>query len=215
MVTAIPSLTAIPAPAPSDNSIGQISFTPSDAWTTVSLDESELNSTCGGSLSPYRRVTNVLNATVSFNYTGPSFMVRTIPSRTGGRFSLIVDGFNTTTFMDTYDPDASSPEDARGRNLNNSCYRVRQYPPMVIVPVGYENRETHSVSLVYIGAGRNVSMGTDPRSLSVQFDSFALPIYSEAQMSSAPTIAGREYGFGAVNTFALVLGFTAGSLILL
>jgi hypothetical protein len=135
-------------------------------------------------------------------------MVRTIPSRTGGRFSLIIDGFNTTTFLDTYDPIAG---DARAGNLNNSCYRVRQYPPMVIVPVGYETRESHTVSLVYVGAGENL-LGTDPGNLSVQFDSFALPIYSEAQMSSALTIAKGKHVLGAANTLALTLGFAAGSL---
>ncbi|KAJ2919395.1 hypothetical protein MD484_g1038, partial [Candolleomyces efflorescens] len=191
----------IPGLAPLDSSVGRVSFTPRDAWTPVSLGESELNSTCGGALSPYRRATSVFNATVSFNYTGPSILVRAIPSRTGGRFSVIIDGYNTTTFLDTYDPEA---EDGRPGNLSDKCYRVRQYPPMAIVPVGYETRESHTVSLVYAGAGENL-LGTDPRNLSVQFDSFALPIFSEAQMSSAQ----RKYGEGVVNSLVLAFGFAA------
>jgi hypothetical protein len=140
-------------------------------------------------------------------------MVRTIPSRTGGAFSLFIDGFNTSNIIDTYDPNASTPEEARGESMDSNCYHIRQFPPMVIVPVGYEDREDHTVTLVYIGAGESL-MGTDPSNLSIQFDSFALPIYSEAQMSSAPS--GRVSGIWTVETMALAMAsvVTTGSLFL-
>jgi YD repeat-containing protein len=185
-------------------------------------------------LSPYRLVTNVLNATISFSYTGkiwepfvklgvthsttwyiqgPSFMVRTIPSRAGGAFSLFIDGFDTSNIIDTYNANASTPEEARGERMNPNCYHIRQFPPMMIVPIGYEDREAHTVTLVYIGAGQRL-LGTDPSNLSVQFDSFALPIYSEAQMSSAPS--GRESGIWTVETMALAMAsvVATGSLFL-
>jgi hypothetical protein len=69
-VTTLPSLTAIPAPAPSEKPTSQIVLTPSDAWTVVPLGELDRNSACGGALNPYRLVTNVLNASISFTYTG-------------------------------------------------------------------------------------------------------------------------------------------------
>ena len=114
-------------------------------------------------------------------------MVRTIPSKTGGAFSLLIDGFNTSTSIDTYYGNASTSEEAQGKSLNTNCYRVHQFPPVILVPPGYESRDTHTVSLVYIGAGESL-LGTAPQDLSVQFDSFALPIYSEAEMSSAAPI---------------------------
>ncbi|KAJ2918165.1 hypothetical protein MD484_g2280, partial [Candolleomyces efflorescens] len=173
----------IPAPAETDTS-SPISFTPTDAWSTISLDDSDQRTTCGGALSPHQRVTNVLNATISFNYTGPAIVVRTIPSKTGGIFSVLIDGFNTTSYVDTYLHNASTPDEARSESLNPGCYRVHQFPPMNIVPPGYESRETHTISLVYVGAGPLfLAAGADPSSLSVHFDSFALPLYSEAQMS--------------------------------
>jgi hypothetical protein len=114
-------------------------------------------------------------------------MVRTIPSKTGGAFSLIIDGFNTTNIIDTYNPNALTLEEARGEGPSPNCYHVRQFPPMRIVPIGYETRETHTVSLVYIGAGGKFPRGMDASNLSIQLDSFALQIYSDAEISSAPT----------------------------
>lgn len=95
-------------------------------------------------------------------------------------------------YHDTYLPDALTPDEARGEGLNSSCYRVHQFPPMNIVPPGYESRETHTVSLVYVGSGPFL-LGTDPRNLSVQFDSFALPLYSETRMTSASMVPRVEY----------------------
>ncbi|KAJ2934252.1 hypothetical protein H1R20_g2854, partial [Candolleomyces eurysporus] len=131
-------------------------------------------------------------------------MIRTIPSKTGGVFSLVIDGFNTTSYIDTYIPNASTADEARGESLNSSCYRVHQFPPMNIVPPGYENRETHTVSLVYIGAGP-LLLGADPLNLSVQFDSFALPIYPEDQMS-ASMIPRVEHPI-LVSSLLLTVGF--------
>jgi hypothetical protein len=141
-------------------------------------------------------------------------MVRTIPSKTGGAFSLTIDGFNTTNIIDTYNPNAPTLEEARGQNLNPNCYHVRQFPPMRILPIGYETRETHTVTLVYIGASSKFP-GTDLRNLSIQFDSFAQEFYSEAQMSSAT--ARRESGYRIVDSLVLIVTsvLTAGSLNLL
>ena len=40
-------------------------------------------------------------------------MVRTIPSKKGGAFTLFIDGFNTSTYVDTYDGNASTWEEAQ------------------------------------------------------------------------------------------------------
>jgi hypothetical protein len=133
-------------------------------------------------------------------------MVRTIPSRTGGLFSLIIDDFNTSSYIDTYSPDASSIEGARGQGLNASCYSVQQFPPVGGVPPGYESRLTHRVSLVYMGAGRSLQ-GTDPQNLSVQFDSFALPIYSEAQMSGGHMVARGDNSILIGSLLLLAAGY--------
>lgn len=133
-------------------------------------------------------------------------MVRTIPSRTGGLFSLIIDDFNNSSYIDTYSPDADSVEEARGKGLNATCYSVQQFPPMGVVPPGYESRSTHTVSLVYMGAGRSLQ-GTDPQNLSVQFDSVALPIYSEAQMSAGDTVARFDSNILICSLLLLAAGY--------
>jgi hypothetical protein len=68
-ITAIPPFTAVPAAAETEAS-NPISFTSPDAWSAITLENPDLISTCGGTLSPHQRVTNVLNATISLNYTG-------------------------------------------------------------------------------------------------------------------------------------------------
>ncbi|KAJ2919119.1 hypothetical protein MD484_g1343, partial [Candolleomyces efflorescens] len=154
-----------------------------------------------------------MTQSITWYNQGPSFMVRTVPSRTGGAFSLFIDGFNTSNTIDTYNPNASTLEEARGQGMNPNCYHVRQFPPMVIVPIGYEDRETHNVTLVYIGAGERL-LGADPSNLSVHFDSFALPIYSEAQMSSAPSVRDSRSWTIETMTLAMASVLATGSLFL-
>jgi hypothetical protein len=68
-----PSITVVSAPAETEAS-NPISFTPRrNAWSTIAFEDPDFNkSTCKGSLNPHRRATNVLNVTISFNYTGVS-----------------------------------------------------------------------------------------------------------------------------------------------
>jgi hypothetical protein len=101
-------------------------------------------------------------------------MIRTVPSVTGG---VVVDGSNTTSYIDTYIPNASTRGGSREESLTSNYYRIDQIPAMNILPPDYEIREAYTVSLVYIGAGPSL-LGAEPLNLSVQFDSFALPINS-------------------------------------
>ncbi|KAF8638349.1 hypothetical protein AX16_010530 [Volvariella volvacea WC 439] len=153
----IPSATMIPETDPS------ILYAPADAWNI-----SESRSEC--TLSTSLHVSNTLNATISFNYTGPGIIVHTVASPNGGIFSVLIDDFNTTAFVDTNSA-AGRPE----------CY-VLQFPPVSILPPGYESRDDHSITLVYIGPSV-LAASTNVSETFIQFDSFALPIYSPAEMT--------------------------------
>ncbi|KJA21290.1 hypothetical protein HYPSUDRAFT_739261 [Hypholoma sublateritium FD-334 SS-4] len=88
----IPAATAVP------NSNADIIFDPPEAWNSSAPSPS-----CSSSDGEEQlRVTSTLNATISFNYTGPSIMIHTVTSSQGGVFSLLVDDFNTTDIIDTF-----------------------------------------------------------------------------------------------------------------
>ncbi|KAF9551921.1 hypothetical protein CPC08DRAFT_714963 [Agrocybe pediades] len=137
-----------------------VTFSPSSAWKTVASDS---NCTKSSSL----HTTNVVNATVSFNYTGPGIMVHTVTSTNGGVFSLIIDGFNTTTFIDTFD--------GPGDLALPACY-PRQFPGFIATPPGYANRSSHTISLVYIGPS---PYSPSNATSNIQFDAFGVPEFSD------------------------------------
>ncbi|PPQ98276.1 hypothetical protein CVT26_013520 [Gymnopilus dilepis] len=157
---AYPSATTgvVPTATPIPNSNSAIVYFPSDAW-----NKSKISPNCSQSQSVY--VTQTVNATVSFNYTGPSIVVNTISSHNGGLFSVLVDGFNTTSAIDT--------NTAIGGNVSlPTCYPI-QFPPFVITPPNYQSRTNHTIELVFIGSAPTPAQGT---TASVgQFDSFAIP----------------------------------------
>jgi hypothetical protein len=77
-----------------------------------------------------------------------------------------VDGFNTSSTIDTFSsPDASL------------CYPV-QFPPFVHPPPDLATRNNHSITLVYIGPSPQASNSSHLSE--VQFDSFAIPQFSES-----------------------------------
>lgn len=91
-------------------------------------------------------------------------MVHTVTSPDGGVFALIVDGFNTSSLIDTYGGPGSS-----GRP---TCYPL-QFPPFINTPPGYENLTNHTLTLVFVGVSDVAPNGTTTSS--GQFDSFAIP----------------------------------------
>ncbi|PPR05774.1 hypothetical protein CVT26_010165 [Gymnopilus dilepis] len=157
---ALPSATTgfIPTSTPVLNSDSKVLYSPSDAW-----NKSANGPDCAQSGSLY--LTHGVNASISFNYTGPSVVVNTISSQNGGRFSVVVDGFNTTSEIDT--------NTASGGNTSLPlCYPL-QFPPFVITPPGYETRINHTIELVFIGPSQSTAESTN---MSIgQFDSFAIP----------------------------------------
>jgi hypothetical protein len=93
-------------------------------------------------------------------------MVHTVTSSFGGVFSVILDGLNTTTTIDTY---------SGGQLVLPQCM-PSQFPPLNMVPPTLVNETEHTITLVYIGASPNTGSGNDTE-INIQFDSFALPIF--------------------------------------
>lgn len=90
-------------------------------------------------------------------------MVHTVTSPNGGVFSVWLDGFNTTTNIDT--------SSQHGDYSLPVCYPL-QFPPFLVTPPGFETHTNHTLMLVYIGPSAGSKGST---SSSVQFDSFAIP----------------------------------------
>ncbi|KAF9557528.1 hypothetical protein CPC08DRAFT_668612 [Agrocybe pediades] len=164
----IPSATPITAADPSI-----VYSPPTGAWSTA-------DSPGNCAISSSVRVTQTVNASISFNYTGTSIMIHTITSTTGGSFSLIVDGFNTTSSVDTL---AGIPDS----DVLPTCY-PNQYPPFVITPPGYATRKTHSITLVYTGPAPHY---TASDVTNIQFDGFSVP-------DPALTLLGQAASAGVV-----------------
>ncbi|PPQ68166.1 hypothetical protein CVT26_005772 [Gymnopilus dilepis] len=162
---AYPSSTSgvVPSATPVANTEAEVVYSPQNAWSTSNTAPS-----CAEESS--MRVTSTLNASVSFNYSGPSVMVHTITSPTGGVFAVFIDGFNTTSTLDTFS--SSSSSQAPSLPL---CYPT-QYPPVLVPPPDMEMKDSHTITLVYVGPSPNAPAGTES---SVQFDAFAIPDFSK------------------------------------
>ncbi|KDR67421.1 hypothetical protein GALMADRAFT_147196 [Galerina marginata CBS 339.88] len=170
---ALPSATTglVPSATPVMGDDQSIVYSPSEAWQVSNTD-----STC--SVSKSLHVTNTTNASVSYNFTGPSIMVRTITSLNGGVFSVWIDGINTTSNVDTF----ANP----GNTSLPSCYPL-QFPPFAVTPPGFETHSNHTITLIYTGPSEFSQDGTPS---AVEFDSFAIPDFHSsltATSSSPPT----------------------------
>ena len=91
-------------------------------------------------------------------------MVHTVTSSMGGVFSVLADGVDTATTIDTYF--------TQGNQRFPLCYPL-QFPPFMITPPGFETHSNHTLTLVYIGPSKFARNGTDIST--IQFDSFAIP----------------------------------------
>ncbi|KAF8961638.1 hypothetical protein BDZ97DRAFT_1193405 [Flammula alnicola] len=91
-------------------------------------------------------------------------MVNVVTSPNGGVFGVLVDGFNTTSTIDTF----SGP----GTESLPVCYPY-QVPPFAAIPPGYQSRSNHTLTLVYVGPSSSAPQGTNTSI--VQFDSFSIP----------------------------------------
>jgi hypothetical protein len=108
-------------------------------------------------------------------------MVNTVTSSHGGVFSVILDGLNTTTTIDTY---------SGGQIILPQCM-PSQFPPLRMVPPTLANETEHTLKLVYIGASPNAGSETGTE-INIQFDSFALPIFLvDGQSSGADALRAK------------------------
>lgn len=121
---------------------------------------------------------------------GPSVRVHTVTSPRGGVFAIFVDGFNTTSTIDTFSSDSTLP----------LCYPF-QFPPFISAPRDLASRNNHSITLMYVGSSPNAPNGSISE---VQFDTFAIP--------DIPQTAATNSGYGVRRiglVFPLVLIISA------
>ncbi|KAF8883469.1 hypothetical protein CPB84DRAFT_1965172 [Gymnopilus junonius] len=183
--SAVPSTATdfIPLSTPIAGSNVGIVYSPPGAW-------SDQNSTSDCATSSSLHVTSTINASISVNYTGTSIMVNTMTSSDGGVFSVIIDGFDTMSFVDTY----SGP----GNLSLPICYPL-QFPPFYVQPPEYANRTSHTLELLFIGVsplapnGTNTSIG--------QLGVFAIPNLNP------PTSNGSSNVMKNLKVSSLVLAF--------
>ncbi|TFK24485.1 hypothetical protein FA15DRAFT_592424, partial [Coprinopsis marcescibilis] len=195
---AVPSATTIGTPPASavPGSDVAITYSPPQAW---SVSEENLGCTTNPSL----HITNEINATISFNYTG-DVIVHTLMSPRGGRFGVMIDGFDTRSNVDTYLPENST---------DSACFAV-QFPPMLVVPPGFEHRENHSITLFYKGPSRKPELPINDSF--VQFDSFSIPIFDPQRQSIVMNSAfshRRMGNFGDVLFWLGIVYFLAAMLL--
>jgi len=160
---AIPSASSIPG------NDSRIIYAPSDAWNISNTDTN-----CKRSNFLY--TTDTINASISFSYFGPSIEVHTVTAPNGGVFSIAVDGFNTSSTIDTF----SGP----GQPLP-LCYPNR-FPPMAITPTGFSSQKDHTITLVFIGPSVNAPANSSTVKSIGQVNLFAIPsfTYSNRAISS-------------------------------
>ncbi|KDR77572.1 hypothetical protein GALMADRAFT_65596, partial [Galerina marginata CBS 339.88] len=147
----------VPSATPILASDSRILYAPSEAWNQSTTDVN-----CTSSNLVY--TTDTVNATISFNYSGPSIEIGVLNALNGGMFSVVVDGFNTTSTIDTY----IGP----GADQLPMCIPY-QFPPFAVTPPHFSSEENHTITLVFIGpstdAPTNVNMSIG------QFNRLAIP----------------------------------------
>lgn len=128
-------------------------FSPQRNWSISSFP-----GTCNSGATVH--VTSTVHSNITFNYTGPSIRIHTVTSPIGGVFGVFVDGFNTTSTIDTF---SSSGE--------SGCYPI-QFPPFARAPPDQATKNQHSITLVYTGPSPDAA---NRSSSEVRFESFAIP----------------------------------------
>jgi len=115
----------------------------------------------------------------------PTVMICTITSPNGGVFSVWIDGFNTSSNVDTF---------AHPGNISLPlCYPL-QFPPFAVTPPGFDTRTNHMVTLIYTGPSIYSSEGSSTST--AQFDSFAIPdlhSHLKATNGNPPTHVQKLY----------------------
>ncbi|KAF8965065.1 hypothetical protein BDZ97DRAFT_1659464, partial [Flammula alnicola] len=157
--SAYPSATTgvVPSATPVLGNDTRFVYAPSHAWN---ISKTDANCT----LTNLLHTTDTLNATISFNYSGPSVTMHVVTAPNGGVFSVVVDGFNTWSTIETFSGTSDQPFPL--------CYQY-QFPPFVITPPGFASRENHSLTLVFIGPSNSLPANTS-KSIG-QFNAFAIP----------------------------------------
>lgn len=112
-------------------------------------------------------------------------MVHAVTSWSGGVFSVVVDGFNTTSEVDTYSGFAAN-------DPLPTCFPV-QFPPFVVTPPNYQSRSSHTIALVYLGRSPHAPGVTNASF--AQFDSFALPDLQDNISSSSADLTKFSVDF--------------------
>ncbi|EAU82329.2 hypothetical protein CC1G_06639 [Coprinopsis cinerea okayama7 len=177
-VPAYPTATSIEKPPASAVPITDpaITFSREGAWNETGLSDDLGCSTLSNTL----RVTDVIGASVNFTFSG-NVIVHTVSHPRGGVFAVFIDGFNTSSIIDTYiGPTSVDPE--------GPVCRALQFPPFLVLPPGFEHRTEHTISLVYQGYYTENVPDRPSDGHFAQFDAFEVPIFAtpEAQASSAP-----------------------------
>lgn len=116
---------------------------------------------------------------------GPSILVHTIVTPTGGRFNISLDGYPTASFINT--------QSTNDTGSLPTCY-PNQYPPVRLPPADYETRDVHTVTLIYAGSvkgGVNATGGI--------FDAFAIPFFDEKEFEVTGGVRS-----GRINTSTLL-----------
>jgi hypothetical protein len=157
-------------------------------------------------------VTSTINSSITFNYTGgfrsritsnhtqsltgTSIRIHTLRSSRGGVFAVFVDGFNTTSTIDTFTNESTlSP-----------CYPV-QFPPFIMAPPTLAATDRHSITLTYTGPSPKAPNGSASE---VQFDSFSIPQFqSPATANSGNGLKHR--GTVLLTTVALMIAVLSTS----
>jgi hypothetical protein len=120
-------------------------------------------------------------------------MVHTVTSSQGGVFAVFVDGFNTTSTIDTFSDNDTLP----------LCYPV-QFPPFRIPPPTLASQNQHSIMLLYEGPSPKAPNGTV--SSNMQFDAFAIP---EFETSSTGTSHSSAIGRERVGLISFTVGISS------
>jgi hypothetical protein len=125
-------------------------------------------------------------------------MINTITSSQGGVLAVVIDDFNTTSIIDTYSGDE--------HNLPRCLHS--QFPPLAVMPPAWAAANTtetqHTISLVYIGASPKTANATNETS--VQFDSFAIPIFTADTQNSSAAVPGAP---SRITSLAMLISYIA------